>query len=424
MTPRAIPPGLAPKIASLYADPHAPRCAAVTTGGGAALGQWLVGTPGASSVVLDFQLPYIQSSLTQYLGGHEPKRYCSAETAALMSQRALCRAKELWLSNNNGDLRSLVGNKFVGLGATAAIVSTAPKRGEHRAFVACATDEGTRQLGLAMKKGARDRVGEDEMVSRLLLRSLLSSSGDLGADWNDALEDTEVVTEDFIPNPDPLETLLSGKAPAVSCVLFLPANSKEESVTYPNFVPQTTMIVYPGSFNPLHQGHIELAKAAQRSLTAKDVGGSATSCPPLAFEISAANPDKPTLSKSVLVGRIEQFDSENPVIVTKAPLFLEKARLMPNCAFVVGADTATRILNKKYYSNSETEMVLALSEMKHLGASFLVGGRKVGDTFLTLQDILAPLEHLPASIREMFVEIPSFRVDLSSSEIRAKSIES
>jgi hypothetical protein len=244
-----IPSSLAPKISSLFSDPNSPKCAAVTTGGGAALGSWLIGTPGASAVLLEFQVPYVQSSLTQYLGGIEPNRFCSAETASQMSVCALNRAKELWLSNNNGDLLSLANTKFVGLGGSATLVSASPKRGNHRAFVASTTDEGTRQFSITMTKGARDRVGEDEMVSRLLLRALISSSGVDMQEWDDdVVDDSEVVTEVFVQRTDPLESLLSDDHPA-SSVLFVPSKETGKFTSHPDFVPKVKKIVYPGSFN-------------------------------------------------------------------------------------------------------------------------------------------------------------------------------
>jgi len=66
-------------------------------------------------------------------------------------------------------------------------------------------------------------------------------------------------------------------------------------------------------------------------------------------------------------------------------------------------------------------MISALSEIKQLGCSFVVGGRKQGAEFVTLEDILGPLK-LPKAITEMFVGLPpeTFRVDLSSTEIRAQ----
>ncbi|CAM9594504.1 unnamed protein product [Ectocarpus fasciculatus] len=98
-----------------------------------------------------------------------------------------------------------------------------------------------------------------------------------------------------------------------------------------------------------------------------------------------------------------------------------QARLFPGCAFVVGADTAKRIIDPRYYGNSQVEMVSALSEIRHLGCSFIVGGREdAGGRFLTLDGVLAE-SGLPESLRSMFLGLDesSFREDLSSSSIRA-----
>ena len=107
-------------------------------------------------------------------------------------------------------------------------------------------------------------------------------------------------------------------------------------------------------------------------------------------------------------------------MVTCAPLFIDKARLFPNCTFIVGADTVTRLLDKKYYSGCSSELVASITEIANLGCKFVVGGRQVGGQFLTLPGILEASE-LPASLHGMFIGLSpeQFRVDLSSSEIRA-----
>jgi hypothetical protein len=97
-----------------------------------------------------------------------------------------------------------------------------------------------------------------------------------------------------------------------------------------------------------------------------------------------------------------------------------KARLLPGSVFVVGADTAKRIVDKKYYGNDDLSMVAALSEIAALDCRFVVGGRKEGAEFLTLEHILATVS-LPQSIKDIFIGVSAedFRVDISSSEIRA-----
>lgn len=43
--------------------------------------------------------------------------------------------------------------------------------------------------------------------------------------------------------------------------------------------------------------------------------------------------------------------------------------------FVIGTDTMVRILNPKYYGNSEEDMFEAVRAMGHAGVHFVVGGR-------------------------------------------------
>src|SRR3954447_24093138 len=72
--------------------------------------------------------------------------------------------------------------------------------------------------------------------------------------------------------------------------------------------------VLPGSFNPLHPGHLGLAAAATARLGV-----------PVAFELSAANVDKPELSTEEVERRVRQFAGLASVWVTRAATFEMKA---------------------------------------------------------------------------------------------------
>jgi hypothetical protein len=73
--------------------------------------------------------------------------------------------------------------------------------------------------------------------------------------------------------------------------------------------------------------------------------------------MSVSHPDKGTLPLSEVQRRVAQFaggTSSSPAVgapyavaLTRAALFTQKARLFPGCAFVVGVDTARRILDPK-----------------------------------------------------------------------------
>jgi hypothetical protein len=160
----------------------------------------------------------------------------------------------------------------------------------------------------------------------------------------------------------------------------------------------------PGSFNPLHQGHRDLCKAAESWL-----GG------PVYYELSVTNVDKPPLDSQVIEARLRQFD-EHPVWITSAPTFVEKAILLPNMTFIVGADTAVRIVEPRYYGDNEFGMKAALDAIRQTGCRFLVAGRFFQGRFLTSDDV-----RIPDGYEALFERLPEthFRCDVSSTELRA-----
>jgi nicotinic acid mononucleotide adenylyltransferase len=167
-------------------------------------------------------------------------------------------------------------------------------------------------------------------------------------------------------------------------------------------------VLLPGSFNPLHAGHVLLAQVAEEHKQQ-----------PVTFEISVTNVDKPPLAGEAVRRRLTQFAWKSPVELTRAPTFLEKSRLFPKTTFVIGADTAERLVAPKYYGDDEIQMYVALEEIGKSGASFLVAARiDAAARVRTLSDIPVPRRYT-----DLFSEIPEhrFRFDTSSSEIRARN---
>jgi len=166
-------------------------------------------------------------------------------------------------------------------------------------------------------------------------------------------------------------------------------------------------VLFPGSFNPMHAGHVLLARAAEELRQQ-----------PVAFEISVTNVDKPPLAGDTVRHRLLQFAWKSPVELTRAPTFVEKSRLFPGATFVIGADTAERLFGAKYYGDDEVRMHTALDEIASSGGSFLVAVRiDAAGRVRALNDIPVPRRYA-----DLFTEIPEhrFRFDTSSSEIRAR----
>ena len=163
-------------------------------------------------------------------------------------------------------------------------------------------------------------------------------------------------------------------------------------------------LLLPGAFNPLHEGHRGLALAAER-LT----GHTAT------FELSVVNVDKPPLAAEEVRRRLQHFPWRFAVWLTRAPRFTEKASLFPGSTFVVGADTAARLLSPRYYEEADAGLTRALEHIRAQGCRFLVAGRACeGRPFAGLRQLAVPV-----GFSDLFTEIPEtlFRHDISSTAL-------
>jgi hypothetical protein len=161
-----------------------------------------------------------------------------------------------------------------------------------------------------------------------------------------------------------------------------------------------------GSFNPLHHGHIELAAVAARRLGV-----------PVHFELSIANADKPELPHEEVERRVSQFANVGPVWLTRAATFTAKADLFPGAAFVLGWDTAVRVIDPKYYGGIDGRD-LALWKLVEGGCRFVVAGRVDGSGAFRVWDG----GDLADEFAPLFVALTEadFRADVSSTQLRGK----
>mmetsp|Transcript_16216 Transcript_16216/g.21213 ORF Transcript_16216/g.21213 Transcript_16216/m.21213 type:complete len:157 (-) Transcript_16216:2352-2822(-) len=127
------------------------------------------------------------------------------------------------------------------------------------------------------------------------------------------------------------------------------------------------------------------------------------------------------MSDDSVRGRLEQFPKHGAtVVLTRTPLYVDKARLLAPCDFVVGADTATRILDPKYYG--QVGVAATLDVIRNLDCGFIVAGRydTQAQAFVNVDNALA---NAPISHRDMFSTLSKFRYDISSTEIRNNLIQ-
>ncbi len=231
----------------------------------------------------------------------------------------------------------------VGISCTAALQTDRERRGENRAFICIKTSEAEKLYALYFSK-----------TSRAKQEALLS-------DW-----------------------LL---------VLIAQAVGAERG------------LMLPGSFNPVHQGHLNLLKVAEEQTGLRGV-----------FELSCANVDKPAIEEADALRRAAAI-KDSPVALTHAPRFIQKAELFTGTTFVVGFDTAIRFVRD--YTSDDWEQFQALE------TRFLIAGRifqspeenskPQRSCFQTLENL-----NLPVGFESLFAAIPEskFREDISSTLLR------
>ena len=345
---------------------------------------WLLGVGGASRTVLETRVPYGYLAMTDFLGGYAPEQTVSADTARLMARSAWARGMSLREQDA----------PIVGLACTATIATDRTKRGDHRAFIATWDDDSVTTDSLVLEKGLRDRAGEEDVVSRLVIAAIARACG-VSAELDLGLVASERLVTDTTRHAEPVQRLLDGDARWVTV-------HPDGRMVVDGDAPGALL---PGSFNPIHAGHTELAQVAGEVLGA-----------PVAYELSVSNVDKPLLAVGEVHRRLDQFQGGGTVVLTRAETFIKKSALFPGCGFAIGWDTVVRLIQPRYYGDSETAMLQALAEMWGRGTRFAVGGRTDdGGAFRSLSDV-----NIPDGFRPMFTEIPEadFRRDVSSTALR------
>ncbi|MBI1309910.1 hypothetical protein GC176_01280 [bacterium] len=362
------------------------RLVIAVTGGGSAAISRLLEVPGASATVLDAAVPYSPAALDDWLG-HWPDSSCSRETALAMATVAWWRARGL-ARRSGADVENCLG-----IACTASLVSDRPKRGDHRCWIAIETATHSRIVSLTLNKGQRDRHNEESLVADLILQSIAECCG---------ISDPELLAlhgdETVLMDVERLTTDVANVRTGVeSHIWSLPDGSLSDTV------PARPAGLLSGAFNPLHCGHRGMRTAAEELLDG-----------PVYFELPVVNADKPPLDCFAIEERRRQF-FDVPVVLTSAPRFVDKAHLFPETTFVIGFDTAQRIIDPRFYGGTEAAMCESLAAIDSLGCRFLVAGRVVEGVYHSLSDL-----PLPEGFEELFTEIPEdrFREDVSSTDLR------
>jgi len=287
---------------------------AITGGGQTFLGDYM-SRSGASNTVIGAIVPYSQYAFDKFVQ-HRVESYAS--------ERAACK---LAVSSYNECLLAGVEPIYaIGIGVACSLAKNNERSGRvHKVHVAIHTHNSTGVYNCTLNQGY-PRQKEEGYVAELILYALnlatVNLKGTAILSKFDKFHYVEVdgrAYSQLFTKPD--------------TILFSPPVAEEHTVR----------VIYPGSWNPLHDGHRQIVEKAQQIMGA-----------PVTLELSVSNADKGQLDYIDINNRVEAVTKEYPLALTNAPTFVQKAtkfrqRFHPDkIIFVVGADTWARIWDPKY----------------------------------------------------------------------------
>lgn len=458
------------------------KVAFAIAGGGSRAISSLASTPGASSVLYSGNVFYDRTSFAQYVSQYLPSDstnmmnfsntniscqnrdgrfgFASSGAAVLLSQAALNQAFQ-----GTNSLKGMEG--IIGVGCTSTLVSHGREDRKSRVHIAISKggiDTGVLYNIILGNSGniecevqdqldrsvtvRRDRNEEEELVAKLILNSVLQELKEEGPfnedilrlDAGDSIEKFDIGSAQTQPSvANVVGRIIDQSEQSVDAVILTQSSDDGKMKVHSEIRIPSDPIIFPGSFNPPHFGHVSLAQAAIQVMTEKrrleideyfetkksegsdSVIGSlwntityedlklmdrAEKSPFIVlFEMSLTNADKPAMEVSEAMRRIALFEelqsnindtsqtlpSDWGILLTSAPLFIDKVKCLKKylssqyanynrdhirkMTFVIGTDTMVRLINPKYYNNDHEIMLTSLKEMRDDGVHFVVGGR-------------------------------------------------
>lgn len=297
-------------------------CLAVTGGGTGAIDK-LLKYGGGSSTLIDAYVPYDIDRLTKFLKT-EPRKCCSIETARAMAMEAYNRACEGY------DPKTVLG-----VGATCKLRKIVNEREgrEHTIHIAVQGNDFTESFDFVLGPTAQTiriremgRVEEEDLCADTIIMCIAIANG---------LKEYQIPLKE-IYGTDYTHTKVADLANFRDVVF----NGKK-AMSWFNKEPAPC--IFPGSFNPIHEGHLDMIKVAKEKFGTVDV------------EISVSNVDKPSIDFHDIIMRISKIHKYcksgliNNIWLTNLPMFSMKGEQFPNTTFIIGYDTLLRIDDKKYY---------------------------------------------------------------------------
>tara|TARA_R110000772_G_scaffold249530_2_gene363848 strand:+ start:31742 stop:32761 length:1020 start_codon:yes stop_codon:yes gene_type:complete len=297
-------------------------CFAIT-GGGTSFIKDLTSQSGASNFLLEYYVPYSKEAFDAFVGGPIDK-YVSRFAANKLALTAYMKA---WHQSSDP----------LGVGITASIASEGEREGrQHDYYLTLISKTDQYSISGHFNQGLSREEEEEEI--KLDLKGWL----------------------DYICLNKTEEGYTSKKMLSACHITSIPEWFNQKLFSYGTKDKSSINLVFPGSFNPIHKGHVRMMEIAESFTGRKG-----------AYEISIGNVDKGYISYSDCLDRMRYRE----FVISNDILFKDKVINYPEGTFfIVGEDTYKRIFDESYYSNT-AEYNSAMQIFRLWNTQFLVFSR-------------------------------------------------
>lgn len=286
----------------------------ITGGGTGAIGN-ILREGGMSEYFVGAFVPYSTFQVNGMLRG-KPEKYCSAQVARQLAISSYMQARE-------GNEKS---EEIMGVGVTASLHKAGEERPdrENVAYVAFQINNKVFTYTIDLKASTQLDSPNKREDQEHYLATLIAAKVKLWLSHG-------ILTD--LPNlPEALDVCES---------LMKVYHTEFQRVNYATKMSDgDKYCLFPGSFNPPHNGHIEMARQAHK-LTGL----------PVVFELSVLNWEKPIVDPVDLSKRIDNlvpFENEpwfGGIVITTNSMMTNKIYSLKPEYVIVGMDTAIRLLN-------------------------------------------------------------------------------
>ncbi len=370
------------------------------TGGGSGIQDILWREPGTSSYLVGAAFPYSKEEFDSFIGFKLNDKYCSQKAAVELAMAAYIRAREYCILNPGKD-------NPVGLGLSCATSTNRERKGQNQIHVVTANKHGFMTAVITYPSGVGEysRHDDGDFVNEVGLAAIATAIGkEKDVKHNYQFEKLSGNVKEFSSNY--LSLCMKEIPPSLTREQFFEHPYFDSNGTKSNVFPGSNLLFMPGSFNPLHDGHRDIAWKTGELINQQCV-----------YMVTADSVHKKALTVSEMLDRVAMTRLERygvyqvgDILFTQNdPLFIDKAQKFPGCGFIIGYDTAARMLDPKW----GPEIVPMLHEFRKYKTRFYVCGRIMDGELKTIKDL-----NYPSYFNDLFIEVPNTGTEHSSTQIR------